>query len=165
MVRLKRPVWVVVAFGCNVGDCKGQIEKALKEVSGRVKILLLSDVMVSEPYGVENQPPFLNGVFFGYTFLRPFELLSFLKEVEKKVGRKPRCRWCEREIDLDIIYYGNLELRFEELKVPHPDRLNRDFVLKPLAEIVPTLIDPLVGRSVKQLWEGLKRRTERGKRP
>ena len=148
MKRLRVPVKVVIAYGCNVGDCPKQIATALEELSKEVKILKLSKPFKSEPYGVKNQPPFLNGVLIGYTKLPPMELLRFLKAVERKVGRKERCRWCEREIDLDIVYYGNLKIRFEELTIPHADRLNRDFVLKPLREIEPTFVDPVVGTRI-----------------
>jgi len=156
MKRLKIPQRVVVAFGCNIGNCKRQIETALRELEREVKLLKVSNIMLSEPYGVKEQPPFHNGVLVGYTKLPPLELLRFLKSVERKVGRKKRCRWCEREIDLDIVYYGNLTFKSEELTIPHPDRLNRVFVLKPLWEIEPTFIDPVVGKSAAELLKRLK---------
>jgi len=142
---------VVIAFGCNVGDCKAQIDRALKLLSQRVAVKKVSTPVVSKPYGVENQPEFVNGVLYGFTKLKPYSLLRFLKEVEKKVGRVERCRWCEREIDLDIIYYENLEISFEDLKIPHYDRLNRSFVLKPLAEILPAFEDPKTGKTAREL--------------
>ncbi|NPB05346.1 MAG: 2-amino-4-hydroxy-6-hydroxymethyldihydropteridine diphosphokinase [Aquificae bacterium] len=160
MGKSRRPALVVVAYGCNRGDCPSQIERALLSVRREVFVRGVSKPVVSEPYGVKNQPPFLNGVLFGYTRLAPFALLRFLKAVEREVGRKPRCRWCEREIDLDLIYYDDLVLEFEELKVPHPDRLNRPFVLGPLAELLPTFVDPLVRKTVRQLYGELK---EKGK--
>jgi len=141
----------VIAFGCNLGDCKGQIERALKLLSKEVFIRKLSPIVISEPYGVKNQPKFHNGVLYGFTELKPYDLLRFLKEVEKLVGRVERCRWCEMEIDLDIVYYDGLILSFDDLTIPHLDRLNRDFVLKPLAEILPAFVDPVVGRSIKEL--------------
>ena len=150
-VRLKRPIWVVVAFGCNVGDCQKQIDLALELLRKKIHLKRVSPIYKSKPYGVENQPDFLNGVIFGYTRLKPFDLLRFLKWVEREVGRKPRCRWCEREIDLDVVYYGDLKVHFEELKIPHPDRVNRDFVLKPLDWILPNFEDPLLGLSPKGL--------------
>jgi len=151
MKRLKKPVWVIIAFGCNVGDCRKQIDLALELVKKEIVLKKVSPLYKSKPYGVENQPEFLNGVFFGYTRLKPFDLLRFLKGVEKEVGRKPRCRWCEREIDLDVVYYGDLKVHFEELKIPHTDRVNRDFVLKPLDWILPSFEDPLLGLSPKGL--------------
>jgi 7,8-dihydro-6-hydroxymethylpterin-pyrophosphokinase len=71
--------------------------------------------------------------------------------VEKELGRRERCRWCEREIDLDIIYYDSLRVDFEDLKIPHPDRLNRTFVLQPLAEIEPTFVDFSAKKTAKEL--------------
>jgi 2-amino-4-hydroxy-6-hydroxymethyldihydropteridine diphosphokinase len=136
---------VVIAFGCNIGNCQKQIEEALKFLTENVLIKNVSSIYISEPYGVENQPQFHNGVLIGYTKLSPYKLLNFLKDIEKKVGRKERCRWCEREIDLDIVYYENLKLNREDLKIPHYDRLNRKFVVEPLLELEPTFYDPIVG--------------------
>ncbi len=147
---------VVIAFGCNLGNCQKQIAAALEECSKKINIIKVSKIHISKPYGVKNQPSFHNGVFIGFTKLPPLELLKFLKNVERKVGRKPRCRWCAREIDLDIVYYGNLKLRLKELVIPHPDRLNREFVLKPLVEIEPYFLDPEVGKPVNQLLRFLK---------
>jgi len=155
MKKLKRPVEVIIAFGCNVGNCKKQIYLALELLKEEIAVKRVSSLFHSKPYGVENQPNFLNGVLVGYTRLKPFDLLRFLKGVEKKVGRKPRCRWCEREIDLDLVYYGDLKLHFEELKVPHPDRVNRDFVLIPLDEVLPAFLDPFLDKTAKMLLKKL----------
>ncbi len=147
---------VIIAFGCNVGNCPENIEKALNLLGERVVIRKVSKIYITEPYGVKNQPPFHNGVLIGYTRLTPYRLLRFLKRIEKLVGRRERCRWCEREIDLDIVYYGCLKMSFEDLKIPHPDRLNRVFVLKPLLEIEPTFFDPFVVRGIKELLKPLE---------
>jgi len=136
---------VVIAFGCNIGNCKEQIEKALNLIGEKVLIKKVSSIYISEPYGVKNQPVFHNGILIGYTKLSPYGLLKFLKEIEKKVGRKERCRWCERELDLDIVYYQNLIINREDLKIPHYDRLNRRFVIEPLLEIEPFFSDPIAG--------------------
>ena len=136
---------VIIAFGCNVGNCKEQINRALKLLAAKVIIKKVSSLHISDPYGIKNQPKFYNGVLVGYTKLKPYELLRFLKGIEQKVGRKQRCRWCEREIDLDIVYYENLKIDREDLKIPHYDRLNRRFVIEPLLEIEPFFCDPIVG--------------------
>ncbi|NPA14001.1 MAG: 2-amino-4-hydroxy-6-hydroxymethyldihydropteridine diphosphokinase [Aquificae bacterium] len=140
---------VIIAFGCNVGDCPKNIKESLKRLERKVFLKKVSSIYLSQPYGVKNQPPFYNGVVLGYTNLTPYRLLEFLKTIERQVGRKPRCRWCEREIDLDIVYYGSLTIQREDLKIPHPDRLNRDFVLVPLLEVEPTFKDPILGISIK----------------
>jgi 2-amino-4-hydroxy-6-hydroxymethyldihydropteridine diphosphokinase len=146
-----KPVEVIIAFGCNIGNCKKQIKLALELLEEFVILKKVSSVIKSKPYGVENQPEFFNGVLIGRTRLSPYRLLKILKEIERRVGRKERCRWCEREIDLDIVYYGNLKIDFEDLKIPHPDRLNRSFVIEPLLEIEPNFVDPLLKRSLKLL--------------
>ncbi|HIQ25829.1 MAG TPA: 2-amino-4-hydroxy-6-hydroxymethyldihydropteridine diphosphokinase [Aquifex aeolicus] len=149
--KLKRPIEVVIAFGCNIGNCERQIKTALFFVKQEVYVKGVSPLYRSKPYGVKDQPDFYNGLLYGFTRLSPYGLLNFLKEIEKKVGRKERCRWCEREIDLDIIYYGKLLINFQDLIIPHPDRFNRDFVLIPADWISPTLKDPLLLKTPKGL--------------
>jgi len=127
------------------------MERALELLGEAVVIRGVSSFVRSKPYGVGGQPDFLNGVAYGYTSLKPYGLLRFLKSVERRLGRRERCRWCEREIDLDLIYYDGLKLSFDDLKVPHYDRLNRWFVIKPLAEILPTFVDPVVGKTAREL--------------
>ncbi len=91
----------------------------------------------SEWVGGPPQGKFLNGVVKIETFLSPLELLRHLQEIEKAIGRKPsKVRWGPREIDLDILLYGDEKIDEPDLKIPHPEMKKRNFVLKPLSEII-----------------------------
>ncbi len=95
---------------------------------------------------------FLNGVVEGKTAFRPQQLLSFLQQVEVNVGREVfHKKGDEREIDLDIVFYGTKVIKRENLVIPHPRYSGREFVLTPLLEIAPYLIDPVTKCSINKL--------------
>ena len=107
-----------------------------------IEELSLSDCKVShyyeaEPWGELNQEWFINIALTAYCDFEPDNILKIIKDIEIKVGRQKRERWKEREIDIDIILYGALIYKSEILEIPHPNFLNRAFVLKPLAELIP----------------------------
>lgn len=126
-----------IAVGSNLGESKNTIEKgkALLVESGMVNITKESSLIVTKPYGVTDQPDFLNGMWKVETFLEPYELLDLLNDVEKKMGRERLVHWGPRTLDLDIIYYDDCIIDTERLTVPHIDMANREFVLKPLMEV------------------------------
>ncbi len=140
-----------LGLGSNVGDRLKNIVKAVEYISERCRILKISTVYESEPWGVKEQDRFLNCVVEVKTSLSPFELLKFVKEVEKRVGRKERFRWGPREIDIDILLYGNAVIKTEELTIPHKHMLERDFVVFPLLEIEEDVIDPISRKPVREV--------------
>ena len=129
-----------IGFGSNLGNRRENIEKAielLKKEEG-VEVRKISSLYETDPVGGPPQGKFLNGVAEVKTSLTPRELLECLKKIEKDVGRKPgKVRWGPREIDLDILLYGDGSIDEPDLKIPHPEMHGRDFVLKPLSEIAP----------------------------
>lgn len=130
---------VYVALGSNVGDRMGYMETALRSMQeSGIGILACSSVYETDPVGPA-QGDYLNAVCLVETELSPEALLGALKEIEERTGRLPRERWGPREIDLDILLYGDRIIRSPELTVPHPEILNRSFVLVPLSEIAPDL--------------------------
>lgn len=145
-----------IAFGSNVEDRIGYIVKALNLLKEYGAILKISTVYISQPWGVVNQPEFLNGVLKLYTELGPIELLKTLKEIEQKTGRKPRKRWGPREIDLDILLYENYVIRLSFLNIPHLYLTERDFFIFPLLEIDKDLIHPISKKKLSQYAEKLK---------
>ena len=136
-------VKAVIGFGSNLGDRSENIRRAAE----RLGVSRLSSLIETEPMYVEDQPPFINAVGFLDTCLGPLALLRLLKSLESEIGRLPRQRYGPREIDLDLIAYGRLQLRSvvygaTKLQVPHPRLAERNFVLDPLAELDPFLQIP-----------------------
>ena len=141
-----------VALGSNLGDKEANLRKALELLEERgVEVVKTSSFICTEPYGVTDQPQFLNGVCEVRTSLEPLELLHTLLDIEQEMGRVRLRHWGERNIDLDLLLYEDVVLDTEELKLPHPDMQNRDFVLLPLAEIAPELGHPILQKSIEEL--------------
>ena len=105
----------------------------------------------TEPWGVKDQPRFVNMVIEGETGLTPARLLEVLKMTEDEVGRVETYRWGPRMIDLDMLLYDDLVMNTPELTIPHPRMHERDFVLRPLAEIAPDKIHPVLKKTVREL--------------
>ena len=141
-----------VALGSNLGDKEANLRKALELLQERgVEIVKTSTFISTEPYGVTDQPQFLNGVREVRTSLVPLALLHTLLEIEQEMGRVRLRHWGERNIDLDLLLYEDVVMDTPELKLPHPDMQNRDFVLLPLAEIAPELVHPILQKSIEEL--------------
>ena len=142
-----------IGFGSNIGDRLAHIQNAIQTLSKTEGITLqkISSLYKTDPVGYEAQAQFLNGVAAIHTTLSPLSLLHTLKDIETAIGRKHRIRWGPREIDLDILIYGDLCLQTEKLVVPHPEMHLRGFVLVPLAEIAPDLVHPVFQVSIQTL--------------
>ena len=151
-----------IALGSNLGDRRAQISTAIKELTAvGVTVLVVSSFLETEPYGVTDQPKFINAVIAVRTDLEVHVLLKLLLEIEQKMGRVRVRHWGERSIDLDILFYDNLIIKDAQLTLPHPDMQNRDFVLLPLAEIAPNFIHPVLGVTMKELLSNLKNGAEK----
>jgi 2-amino-4-hydroxy-6-hydroxymethyldihydropteridine diphosphokinase len=129
-------------LGTNLGD---DLERNLREAVQAIdrlpqtSVVRVSSFVSTAPWGVADQPRFLNAVAEIRTRLEPPDLLQALKRLENELGRTPTYRWGPRAIDFDIILYGSRVLDLPGLKIPHPRYQERDFVLTPLAEIAPEL--------------------------
>lgn len=143
-----------VALGTNLGNLRQNLDDALNRLRSKgLEITQVSGYIDTDPYGVTDQPRFLNAVCEVKTELAAQQLLEMLLATELEMGRVRLRHWGERIIDLDIIFYGDEIIKTDTLTVPHPDMQNRDFVLRPLAEIAPQKQHPVLHKTVAQLWQ------------
>lgn len=149
---------VYIGVGSNIGDRYGQIDTArffLEKKGITIKRVspLYETEAVCKPG--ERQPKFINGVFEAETDLSPEALLDLLEQVERNMGRFRKGDWTPRTIDLDILFYGDRVVDSPRLKIPHPEIADRWFVLKPLSDLAPDLLHPVLKKTVKELLENL----------
>lgn len=142
---------IYLALGSNIGDRQKQLSAALQRLREVVDIHKISAVYETEPVGYFDQPRFLNLVCYGQTAASPHGLLQSTKAIEEALGREPSFRNAPRPIDIDVLLYDNLCLTTEQLTIPHPRMRERAFVLVPLVEIAPTVIEPVSGKTAQEL--------------
>lgn len=148
-----------IALGSNLGDKEKNLRRALLLLTQQgVEAVRVSSFLSTEPYGVTDQPQFLNAVACVRTSLAPLALLDVLLATELAMGRVRLRHWGERNIDLDLLLYEDVVLDTPRLRLPHPDMQNRDFVLLPLAEIAPELKHPTLQKTIYELKENLMNR-------
>ena len=148
-----------IALGSNLGDKEKNLRRALLLLTQQgVEVVRVSSFLSTEPYGVTDQPQFLNAVACVRTRLAPLALLDVLLATELAMGRVRLRHWGERNIDLDLLLYEDVVLDTPRLRLPHPDMQNRDFVLLPLAEIAPELKHPTLQKTIYELKENLMNR-------
>jgi 2-amino-4-hydroxy-6-hydroxymethyldihydropteridine diphosphokinase len=137
-----------LGFGSNIGDRAGHIARALDEVEARgiARVTARSSLWRTPPWGYTEQEEFANLCALGETSLAPADLLAAIKKVETDLGRRDSVRWGPRIIDIDILFYDDLESETADLTLPHRELFRRAFVLVPLAEIAPDLA--IAGRKI-----------------
>ena len=138
--------------GGNEGDRYLNMQQArtnIEHICGR--LLLVSSLYETAPWGKPDQPDFLNQVLLVETALSPQALLAAIFSIEEKGGRKRTVKNAPRTIDIDILFYNRLVLEEPGLSIPHPGILYRRFVLEPLNEISPDFIHPVIGKSIHEL--------------
>ncbi|MFN5421883.1 MAG: 2-amino-4-hydroxy-6-hydroxymethyldihydropteridine diphosphokinase [bacterium] len=139
-------------IGGNIGDrlyYLTQGNKLIEQQCGH--ILGTSSIYETAAWGKMDQAPFLNQVLLVETVLDPLSLLDTILDIENSLGRKRKEKYDARTIDIDILYYDNEKLETDILTIPHPKISERRFVLTPLAEIAPDLVDPTHNMSIKSL--------------
>jgi 2-amino-4-hydroxy-6-hydroxymethyldihydropteridine diphosphokinase len=146
---------IYIGLGSNLGEREALLHSAADMLAPDVRVLRSSPIYETAPWGYTDQGAFLNQVVEAETELRPRLLLVLLKAIEARLGRKPRMRNGPREIDLDILLYGDEIVNETNLAVPHPGLHERAFILTPLAVLAPQLIIPGQQRSVSELLASL----------
>lgn len=144
---------VYLALGTNLGDRPANLKQAIASLTPQLEVKLKSQVYETPPWGVEDQPKFLNQVIKAQTYLDPEPLLKHLKRLEVALGRIPSVPNGPRLIDIDILFYDDLVVDKPSIEIPHPRLQERGFVLLPLMEIAPNLVHPVSKKTVRELAE------------
>ncbi len=145
-------VLAAVALGGNLGDRAATLRAAARELSGHLAGVSVSAFIETDAEGVGHQPAFLNGALVGSWDGGARALLELLMALERTAGRERPHPGAPRTLDLDLILFGASIIDEPGLVVPHPRFRDRGFVLQPLAEIAPDMVDPVTGRTVIQLY-------------
>lgn len=147
-----------IGIGSNLGDKLQNYERAISEILkiDRHRLITKSSLFKTQPIGYTAQDWFVNGVIKIETDLKPHDLLQALKTIESQLGRAKTFRWGPRTIDLDILFFDDIEIQTEELQIPHPSIQDRGFVLIPLVEIDRNLVHPTLKKTVREFLENLR---------
>jgi 2-amino-4-hydroxy-6-hydroxymethyldihydropteridine diphosphokinase len=155
------PVTAYIALGSNLGDRRDHLNCALAAVADLPHIATVtpSPFYETAPVGPPDQDRYLNAAAEVRTLAAPAELMADLLDIERRLGRPPRDqrqRWGPRVIDLDLLIYGDTTLDEPGLTLPHPRLHQRDFVLRPVCDLAPDLVHPLLGRTMRKLLAELE---------
>ena len=144
-----------LGLGTNLGDRAANIDRAIALLQQQVGPLVkCSSYISSKPWGFTSDNDFLNAAAIFDTTLNPLQLLRTTQEIERQMGRTAKsanAQYADRIIDIDILLYDTLQLTSPELTIPHPLMAQRDFVLRPLAEIAPRKRHPVLRKTIAQL--------------
>jgi 2-amino-4-hydroxy-6-hydroxymethyldihydropteridine diphosphokinase len=142
---------IYLALGSNLGDRLANLKQAIAALTPQIDVKAKSQVYETPPWGIEDQPKFLNQVVKAKTYLEPEQLLKHLKRLEVALGRKESIPNGPRLIDMDILFFDDLVLNTPALVIPHPRLHERGFVLLPLMDIAPDLVHPVNKQSVREM--------------
>ncbi len=155
---------VYLSVGSNMGDrienCRSGIANFVS--AGRLALLEQSPYYVSEPVDYKDQPWFVNGVIKIATVLSPLSLLQVIHNVQRAAGRHADpIRFGPRILDLDILLYDRVTIHTDEIEIPHPRMHKRRFVLKPICDIGPDMVHPVLNKSMRFLLDQLDDHSQR----
>lgn len=151
---------VYVGLGTNLGDKEQNLRDAVQKIEEQIgKVVSLSAFYVTAPWGFTSENSFLNAAACVETKLPPLDVLQKAQAIERELGRMKKSingTYSDRLIDIDLLMYEDLVLSVTsptgaELSLPHPLMTERDFVMKPLAEIAPELVHPVLGKTMREL--------------
>lgn len=147
---------VYIALGSNIGDRQAHLHRAigLLQEEDRIQVIQQSSIYETEPIGYTDQQSFLNMVIRIQTACSPSELLEITQAIEQRCGRTREIKWGPRTIDLDILLYDQENMEMENLIIPHPRMWERAFVIVPLMELEPELVND-EGKSIQEVYRHL----------
>lgn len=150
---------VYLSIGSNMGDREGYLDFAIDRLNALpdTKVTAVSDYLETKPYGGVEQDDFLNGALEIETLKAPQEFLEASMLIEKEAHRERQIHWGPRTLDIDILFYDDLILMEDNLKIPHMEMAKREFVLEPLSSIAPYYMHPVFHKPVVQMLEELRK--------
>lgn len=140
-------------LGSNIGDRKDNLLNAVRMMSEKIgSVVHQSSIYETEPWGLKEQPLFLNMAIEVTSKLSPHEVMTITKSIEAQLGRVKTEKWAERRIDIDTIYCDDMIIKDDKITLPHPELYNRNFVLIPLMEIAGDKLDPVKQLTIDDLY-------------
>jgi dihydroneopterin aldolase/2-amino-4-hydroxy-6-hydroxymethyldihydropteridine diphosphokinase len=148
-----------ISFGSNMGEKEKLIQDGIEKLKNHplIRGVEVSNMITTKPYGPVEQEDFLNGCLVLDTLLDQEELLELLHQIEAEADRKRLIHWGPRTLDMDIVFFDKLVYESEDLIIPHVDMHNRLFVLEPLLELCPNYRHPILGITVQQMLDKLRK--------
>ena len=155
MVNANGSHLVYLSLGTNLGDKEANLHAAVNELKKRIgRLVVLSAFYATEPWGFSSGQSFLNAACCMETTLSPFQVLEETQTIERLLGRTKKSvdgQYADRLIDIDLLLFDDLVIDTPTLTIPHPLMHLRDFVLKPMTEIAPDAIHPVLGKKIRHL--------------
>lgn len=146
---------VYLSLGTNLGDKEANLHAAVNELKKRTgRLVVLSAFYATEPWGFSSDHSFMNAACCMETTLSPFQVLEETQTIERLLGRTKKSvdgQYADRFIDIDLLLFDDLVIDTPTLTIPHPLMHLRDFVLKPMTEIAPDAIHPVLGKKIRHL--------------
>lgn len=146
---------VYFSLGTNLGDKEQNLLLAAQNIEERIgKVISLSAFYATAPWGFTSENTFLNAALCVETQLSALDVLTITQAIEREMGRTHKSvngAYSDRVIDIDLLLYDDLVLDTPELQLPHPLMQERDFVMRPLAEIAPDVLHPVLRKTIREL--------------
>lgn len=148
-----------ICLGSNLNKPEEQLQTAVKYLKEKCffRIIKEGKPLSSKPFGYTDQPDFINQLIQVETLLSAHELLCFVKNVEKELGRLDTFKWGPRTIDLDIIFYEDEIIDKDDLKIPHPGIVEREYLLKLLNDMIPDYIHPELNKTIREIYSNFQK--------
>lgn len=151
---------VILSLGGNKGDREKLLFRTIESLNDHFQLQKVSKIYETSAWGGVAKGDFLNQLAVISTELKPEEVLDIIQEIETDLGRTREEPWGDRTMDIDILYFGEMEINSDRLKIPHPFIAERKFILVPLSEFLPKKIHPISGKNSLEMLSECKDQSE-----